>query len=446
MIELWLNFTDEKGEAKRVLAEGERFAIGRTPDNDLQIALGNLSRQHVKIERFADVFVISDCGSSNGSTLNGEKLKDPVALKNGDKLNLGGGVEIEIEMVSDKPNNPPPPPTDNDDDDGDITSSSAASASAGNSANQGGGGSSFPLVILLLVPVLGVFLLLIIGGVLLISKQSSGSEVVKKEKDFVYTSNKDDDDDDLPTNQKTPEKTETLTPTPTPSNSNNSTNSGGTTTPQPTETTTVSTPKPTADGEKIEINAASALRKIALNNPTAFLTSKQSSILSSKISQFKGSGALADNLKSAKKSASQLETMARSKNLKPQFLAIAAIAKLNNQRGDVVATAQSMLDILDNLSIPIGCELASECLLVIAAYEQGAEGKKFEMRDLLARECLPEKNPGVNCREIRTIWFLKDKGKISDSQFENALRFLAIATISQNPKDFNVDAEPLVLN
>ena len=72
--ELWLNFIDENGEPKRILVEGERFTIGRTPDNDSQIALGNLSRQHAKIERFADVFIISDAGSSNGTFLNDEKL------------------------------------------------------------------------------------------------------------------------------------------------------------------------------------------------------------------------------------------------------------------------------------------------------------------------------------------------------------------------------------
>jgi hypothetical protein len=58
-------------------------------------------------------------------------------------------------------------------------------------------------------------------------------------------------------------------------------------------------------------------------------------------------------------------------------------------------------------------------------------------------EALAKKNPGVSPREIRTIWFLKKQGKITDAEYEYALRFLAIGTITQNPKDFNVNAEAI---
>jgi hypothetical protein len=111
-----------------------------------------------------------------------------------------------------------------------------------------------------------------------------------------------------------------------------------------------------------------------------------------------------------------------------------------------LATAQGMADVLQNLSVPIGTELANDSLLVMAAYEQGVAGQNLAMRDMLARESIPENNPGVNSREIRSIWFLKDKGKISDSQFEFALRFLAIGTIAQNPKDFGIQTDAVVLN
>ncbi len=81
MTELWLNFKDEKGKDQRVLVEGKNFIIGRHSENDLCIPSGKLSRQHVKIESFAEVFIVSDCGSSNGTTLNGDDLSEPVALK-----------------------------------------------------------------------------------------------------------------------------------------------------------------------------------------------------------------------------------------------------------------------------------------------------------------------------------------------------------------------------
>jgi hypothetical protein len=44
-------------------------------------------------------------------------------------------------------------------------------------------------------------------------------------------------------------------------------------------------------------------------------------------------------------------------------------------------------------------------------------------------------------REIRTIWYLKKNNKITDSEYEFALRFLAVGTIMQNPKAFGVNTE-----
>src|SRR5215213_8985843 len=98
--ELWLNFTDETGETRRILVEGDKFVIGRHSENDLSIADGSLSRKHAQIERFGDVFVISDLDSSNGTTLNDAELNEPAALKKGDKFNLGGGFEFEVELIS----------------------------------------------------------------------------------------------------------------------------------------------------------------------------------------------------------------------------------------------------------------------------------------------------------------------------------------------------------
>src|SRR5687767_13149332 len=104
MTELWLKYRDETGADRRVPVAGSKFVIGRHSENDLSIPNNRLSRQHVRIEAFGEIFVVSDCGSSNGTTINGSDLNEPVALKNGDILNLGGGLEIETEIISDKPN------------------------------------------------------------------------------------------------------------------------------------------------------------------------------------------------------------------------------------------------------------------------------------------------------------------------------------------------------
>ena len=463
MTELWLNFKDENGEAKRVLVEGEKFAIGRTSDNDLPIPISNLSRQHAKIERFADVYVVSDCGSSNGSTLNGEKLEKPIGLKKGDILNLGEAVEIEVELISDEDEDEDEKggagagnAGDDDEGEGSSASSGSSASAQGESASSSSGGGS--MIFFILAPIFGVFLILLVGGVFLIARGKQEPEIVKGNNDFISTRN-DDDDDDSPTNSKNDNTEKTETPTPVvnsgwepgeTSTTSGNTNSGGTSSGSSTSGTSSSIgpvaedspiKKTSSDTEKIESSSANFLRRIAQNDTRAFLTGKQISVLNGKINQFKGSGALAENIQNAKKSASQIASMAQSKNFKPQFLAGAALAKLGNSRGDVVATAQSMLDTLDNLSIVLGNELADDNLLVMAAFDQGVAGENLKMRDKVAG--LTKKFPNKSSREIRTIWFLKDNGEITDAQFEFALRFLAIGTIAQNPKDFNVQAEAI---
>src|SRR4028119_2331866 len=100
MTELWLKFRNEYGEPQNIRVDRETFVIGRSPDNDLGIPRSQLSRIHAEINRFSNTFVISDCNSSNGTTLNGIELLSPAELRNGDRINLGGGIDIEVELIA----------------------------------------------------------------------------------------------------------------------------------------------------------------------------------------------------------------------------------------------------------------------------------------------------------------------------------------------------------
>jgi hypothetical protein len=134
--------------------------------------------------------------------------------------------------------------------------------------------------------------------------------------------------------------------------------------------------------------------------------------------------------------------MAESKGLKPQLLAIASIVTLETRGStDVISNAQSILPVLSELKISLGNELTDDNLLIIAAFEQGKRGDFHSMRNMI--EALG-REPGVDARKIRTVWYLRERGKISDSQYNLVMKFLAIGTIAQNPRDFGVQAEPLV--
>jgi hypothetical protein len=430
MTELWLKFKDEKGADRRVLVEGNKFVIGRHSENDLSIPNGKLSREHVKIESFGEVFVVSDCGSSNGTTLNGADLRDPAALNDGDKLNLGGGLEIQIEILSDKPKAKQPVAPDEDEDLEDEDFSTASAGSGGQSSSvSASGNSSIPTAVLIAAPILVIVFLLCGGGaILFFGGSGAGNNRSNNDIDSYY-----------PSPDETPERTRE-SPSPTPKSSSIA-DGNATVSPSPGET---APPETSDEKKKIEQNSASFLQRIALNDPSAFLKTSQIELVSSKISQFKNSSNLAENLKAVKSNASQFQTLAQSKGLKPLFLATAALAEIGNNRGNPLEVAQRMLPIFSELRISLANNLADDNLMMIAAYDQGKAGKFKDLRNSL--EALAKKNPSVSPREIRTIWFLKQQGKITDAEFEFALRFLAIGTIAQNPKDFSVNAEAVIFN
>ena len=432
MTELWLKYKNERGEKIRLPVETEKFTVGRHSENDLSIVNSAVSRRHVNIERFGDVFIISDADSSLGTKINGTELDKPVALNNGDKINLGGEFEIEFELI-----------TDDEKAAASAENAGADSQKKENEANLSGassssGGSSIPTSFFYIAPLFGIVVLLSIGGILLAT--GGGAEIKEpKSNEFVYTNEKRN------SIQPTPEASEIIaeeTPSPVDTNQNSSGNASETPT-DPTPEVTNSQPPPRISGEleQIEINSTSFLRRIAQSEPRAFLTGKQQEVVQSKISQFKNSAALADNLKSAKKNEIEIKSLASAKNLKPQFLTVAALARLGNNRGDVLQTAQAIAEVLDDLTRNIGDERSDDALLVIAAFDQGASGDTLGLRNKL--QSLVNESPS-GARQIRTIWYLRDKNHISEAEFESALRFLAIGTISQNPKEFGVNAEAII--
>ncbi len=407
MAELRLKYRDQAGYDQSVAVEREKFVIGRNSANDLAIPHEKLSRQHVRIERFGEVFVVSDLGSSNGTTLNGAALLDPVALKDGDVLNLGGDCEIGVELVA-------------------APVKTRRAGAGGVSAASGGGAadeSSIPTAVFIAAPVLALVLLSCGGGLFYFLMPASDPVVVRNTDYTPYTA------------EETPARS--ATPTPAPSDEAGS--------PTPAPSATAGTPPEASDETKrIAQHSSAFLSRIATNNPNAFLMAAQIDALAPKINELKNSSALAENLKAAKASSSQIGSLAESKGLTGQFLATAALAQLGNARGDPLATAQAMLPVFAGLRTSLANNLADESLLMIAAFNQGKAGEFRKLRNVM--EGLALKNPGTSPREIRTIWFLRKQNRLSDAEFEFALRFLAVGTIAQNPKDFGVNAEAVVLN
>ncbi|HEX9959973.1 MAG TPA: FHA domain-containing protein, partial [Pyrinomonadaceae bacterium] len=293
--ELWLNYTDETGETRRVLVEGERFVAGRHSENDLSIADGSLSRRHAQIERFGDIFIISDLNSSNGTTLNGERLKEPAALKKGDVFNLGGGFEFEVELIS-----------------GDENAADAAQKDSGRQAeiaagvsekdlvsasSAPAGGNSVSMSFFILAPLLGVVVLLFIGGGLFLLS-GGGKEVSGNRGNFIYAE----------TPERTPRPANAGDETPTPSVKPSA---GASETPSNSTVDSSPTPQNSGELDKIERSALVFTRQIAINDNNYVFARAQLNEINNRLKNFKNSDALRENLKAVKQNASQIEQLAK---------------------------------------------------------------------------------------------------------------------------------------
>ena len=75
----------ENGETEQTLLESFPFTIGRNSDCDLQIESPKVSREHAVITRDPDGFRVRDLGSTNGTSLNGQRIEQ-AELNDGDIL------------------------------------------------------------------------------------------------------------------------------------------------------------------------------------------------------------------------------------------------------------------------------------------------------------------------------------------------------------------------
>lgn len=73
------------------IPDGGELIIGRSGDRDIVLEEEMVSRQHAKVRAEGDELILVDLGSTNGTFVNGEKVRR-IALNNGDRLLIGTSI------------------------------------------------------------------------------------------------------------------------------------------------------------------------------------------------------------------------------------------------------------------------------------------------------------------------------------------------------------------
>jgi adenylate cyclase len=67
---------------------GNKTTLGRHPNNTLRLVDREVSKEHASIERVGNTFLLRDMNSSNGTFVNGRKVRE-LRLRDGDEISLG---------------------------------------------------------------------------------------------------------------------------------------------------------------------------------------------------------------------------------------------------------------------------------------------------------------------------------------------------------------------
>jgi FHA domain len=84
------------------LRDEDEFIIGRTADCDVMLDEGTVSKHHACIRWKRKRAELEDLGSSNGTLLNGARLRPrtPLSLKDNDALDFGGVRVLFLEVAT----------------------------------------------------------------------------------------------------------------------------------------------------------------------------------------------------------------------------------------------------------------------------------------------------------------------------------------------------------
>src|SRR5437588_5162785 len=378
----------------------KRFSIGRTPENDLVIEDSSLSRRHALIENFEGRFNLSDCGSSNGTFINGTPVTALTELSDCDVLTFGGVGDILVRI---------------DDDSGALgTHASGVQLSGGmrtaarpTTANQSWLSGPVIAVGSAVIIILVFVIALIIGHN---TNQPGGSKplITKKKPPII--------------------------------DNENEASTSNTTAPSPSigESSPINSSSPESNElSMIETYASRVLTGISKDTHHV-LTEKPLAEINAQVQHYKGSSTLRDELQAMKRALPQVSATAKSNGVRPALAVYATLARMDKDggRGDPGQVAATIYQSLSRTRAMFGDEqIANDTLLWVASLEEGP-GLQSKITKQAGRG-----NESVTT--IRSIWYLHDHQVVGDQTYNLVLRFLAIGVIAQNPQKFGIAADPL---
>jgi len=369
------------------------LTIGRGPDNDLAVDDPALSRRHAVIETFDGVVQVSDCGSRNGTSVNGIPVSDAAVLRDGDAITLGETCVITV-CISGRP-------------DATVTGAPGKQREKLDSGNASSA-SANPLLNPAIIAITAVTIVLA-SALTVALLVGDGRKQTPLPRDSTSRTTNDAADAQVPAGISDEDAAVERDP---------------------------------ISIEQIEKAAAQVMRRVSSDDRSyVFPPGATRAVvdIKQKVNEYRTSSALSGALGSLTERGSQIAAEARREGVEPYLLAYISLAETDGgrARSDPVATAREVLPRLKSLRATFGTELADKSLIVVAAYKIGGETRRSH--PLLATMRRVVKDPQTE----RNVWYLHEHGGLDDEVYNFVVRFLALGIIAQNPRQFGVAAAPI---
>ena len=423
--EVTLTLCDDLGRTRQLVVQSKRFTIGRTLENDLTIDNSSLSRRHAVIENFEGVVQISDCGSQNGTKVNGATIVASTILHSGDVISLAGVCEIEVSIEENGSEihvaqTPPGALQAKQEEKAQVSQQVGAGERRGTNINGSvslGSWLRTPNAHLVAVTAGILVILGAVGLLLFILNQTPRQHRLEDRPSTAQNS----DSQDRRNASDTADNANT--------GSQGSDNESGTL-----------TKETTASAKQVEIAAAGVMRRISSDDKAYSFSEKALHDIDLKVNQYRASSSLVGNLSAIQRNGADLGAVARRGGIEPGLLiyVVLAEAEIGRANGEPKVLANGIITDLLALRATFGTNDADSSLLIVAAYKvKRGEGHPDLLLATIRRLV---KNPLTQ----RNVWYLNEHGGLEPAVYDFVVSFLALGAIAQDPSQFGVGAAPLV--
>lgn len=426
--EVTLMLHDDTGHTHRIVMRSKIFTLGRSSENDVVIDDPDISRRHAVIENYGRSVQITDCGSQNGTYLNGEFITGAVELQDGDRITLGEVYDLDVVIRQDAVRT------------GSYRGSDSharrertpanAKGARGGSSGASQAASSFPAWgTPVLIAVAAIVLILLVAGLILtLSRLTSTASVTDPNANSSASPN--------PTNTFGSTANAGTPPT----------NTGNSSTPNANGSASPQTTRGAANADQIESLARNVLRRLADDDTS--IPENGVRDITRRVGELSSSASVGEKLSAMARAAPEISRRANASSFRPALMGYMVLAEMETTRNsNPIGVADTMREELNLLFESIDTTTVNSSLLFVAAYKyppfRPAPGSRANHPLIASAGALGRTERG-SASQLRSIWFLKEQNRVNANAYEFVLTFLAVGVISQRPADFGINTSPLI--